>query len=248
MTAKDTQLTAGGIKPFSRSLYSLEDLLAHVLRTYEEPVPDGVEAMRAAAQDVLFAYSTLLVLDNMETVGDGRILGFVQQLPVGTKAKVLLTSRLKSSGWELPVPVGELRLEEVKEFVSIKSAEMGVDFPLDDKTLQRVWHASGGLPLALQWMIGYYKFVRDIDKVTGAVADRDSPVLEFSFRNIWNVLSADAKAALGVITIFDDPPSVHEMSIAMEWPVERIERVLNDLTDVTLITKTLQPSGGRLGI
>lgn len=66
LTAKDTQLTAGGIKPFSRSLYSLEDLLRNVLVTYDEAVPESLDDMRTAAREVLSAWSTLLVLDNME--------------------------------------------------------------------------------------------------------------------------------------------------------------------------------------
>ena len=245
LTAKDTQLTAGGIKPFSRSLYSLEDLLRNVLVTYEQPVPESLDEMRAAAQEVLSAWSTLLVLDNMETVGDGRILTFVQQLPTDTKAKVLLTSRLKTGGWELPVPVMELNRDEVVEFLSIKSAELGVDFPLDRDSIDKTWRASGGLPLALQWMIGYYKFVRDIDNVTSAVINKDSPVLEFSFRNIWNVLSPDSKSVLGILTIFDNPPSAQDIAIATEWPTDRIDNALNQLIDVTLVTRSLHPSDGR---
>lgn len=140
----------------------------------------------------------------------------MQQLPTDTKAKVLLTSRLKTGGWELPVPVMELNRDEVAEFVSIKSVEMSVDFPLDGQTVEKTWKASGGLPLALQWMIGYYKLVRDIDRVTAAVINKDSPVLEFSFRNIWNVLSADAKAVLGILTIFDNPPTAQDIGIATE--------------------------------
>jgi tetratricopeptide (TPR) repeat protein len=245
LTAKDTQLTAGGIKPFSRSLYSLEDLLRNILITYEQAVPESLDDMRSAAREVLSAWSTLLVLDNMETVGDGRILSFVQQLPTDTKAKVLLTSRLKTGGWELPVPVMELNRDEVAEFVSIKSVEMSVDFPLDRDAVDKTWRASGGLPLALQWMIGYYKFVRDIDKVTSAVINRDSPVLEFSFRNIWNVLAPDSKAVLGILTIFDNPPTAQDIAIATEWPTDRIDNALNELIDVTLVTRSLHSSDGR---
>ena len=88
----------------------------------------------------------------------------------------------------------ELNQDDVAEFVLIKSKEMAVDFPLDENTIEKTWRASGGLPLALQWMIGYYKLVRDIGRVTAAVADKDSPVLEFSFRNMWNVLSPDSRS------------------------------------------------------
>ena len=245
LTAKDTQLTDGRIKPFGRSLYSLEDLLRNVLVTYDERVPASLDEMRTAAQEVLSVWSTLLVLDNMETVGDGRILTFVQQLPPDTKAKILITSRIKTGGWELPVPVMELNQDDVSEFVLIKSKEMAVDFPLDENTIEKTWRASGGLPLALQWMIGYYKLVRDIGRVTAAVTDKDSPVLEFSFRNIWNMLSPDSRAVLGILTIFDNPPTAQDISIATEWSTERIDHALDELSDVTLVTRSLHPSDGR---
>jgi tetratricopeptide (TPR) repeat protein len=204
-----------------------------------------LDQMRHLARQVLSAWSTLLVLDNMESVGDGRILSFVQQLPTDTRAKVLITSRLKTGGWELPVAVTELSAEESREFVAIKSQEMDVDFPLDNRSCDRTWKASGGLPLALQWMVGYYKSVRDIDKVTTDVSGKDSPVLEFTFRNIWDRLSSEAKAVLGVITIFDDPPTIQDLAVATEWVVERLERSLNELCEMTLVTKAIQESDGR---
>lgn len=248
LTAKDTELTATGIKPSGRSLYSLEGLLRHILITYGESVPEDedIDAMRMSATEVLSAWSTLLVLDNMETVGDGRILDYVQHLPPATKAKVLMTSRLKTGGWEMPVAMMELSEAESVEFVRIKSAELGVAFPLSERISAQLWKASGGLPLALQWIIGRYRITRDIDSVVSAVADRNSPVLEFSFRNIWNVLSQEARELLSVLTVFDNPPTVQDLQIATEWAAERIERQLNELVDVTLVTRTLQASDGRM--
>ena len=117
LTAKDTVLTPSGIRPVSPSLYSLENLLDHVLDTFQEAIPTDLETKRRAATEILEAWRVLLVLDNMETVGDGRILHFLQQLPLKAQAKVLLTSRQKTGGWELPMPVTELNVVEVREFV-----------------------------------------------------------------------------------------------------------------------------------
>jgi tetratricopeptide (TPR) repeat protein len=187
-----------------------------------------------------------LVLDNMETVADGRILDFVQRLPPSTRAKVVLTSRLKTGGWELPVPMKELNQEESVQFLKIKSAEMGVQFPLDDDIPERVWRASGGLPLALQWIIGRYKAHGNITGVVSSVAASSSPVLEFSFRNIWNVLTPKARDILSVLTIFDEPPTVHDLQVAMELTTDVLEQGLNELVDVTLVTRNLQPSDARV--
>lgn len=247
LTAKETVLTEKGISSHvGRSLYSLDNLLVHVLSTFEEPIPEELEEQRQLAFECLTAWPTLIVLDNMETVSDGRILDFVRQLPARSKSKVLMTSRHKTGGWELSIPVTELNQAEIHEFVDIKSHELRVHFPTDSSSIEKVSKASGGLPLAVQWIIGHYKITRNIDKSTMALARRDSPVLEFSFRNIWNVLSGDAKAVLAAMTIFDEPPSRDQLEAATDWSAERIENALQELADVTLITSAANVSDGRV--
>lgn len=247
LTAKETVLTDQGIQRFqSRSLYSLENLLDHVLSTFLEPTDIDLEKKRTTAIDILSTYKTLLVLDNMETVSDGRILTFLQGLPPSSKAKALLTSRTKTGGWELSVPVSELGMQEFAEFLRVKTQEMGVAFPLDKVTSEKVLAISGGLPLAIQWIIGRFRATKDIHTVLNDLNTRDSPVLEFSFRNIWNVISPDAQATLGVMTIFDSPPTAQQITIATEWPLERVENALAELSEVTLVTPTVQSSDGQL--
>ncbi len=132
LTAKETLLDETGIKRYmGRNLYSLENLLEHIITTFEEEPPEDVEAQKVLATEILSAWSTLLILDNMETVQDGRILDFVQKLPPETKAKVLLTSRTKTGGWEIAISVNELKEDEVKEYLSVKSHEMAIDFPIN---------------------------------------------------------------------------------------------------------------------
>jgi len=246
LTAKETVLTPSGIMKFGRSLYSLENLLDHILDTFQEPPPPELEEKKCLATEILSAWSTLLALDNMETVQDGRILDFILTLPVDTKAKVLMTSRQKTGAWELPIPVDELDIQEVQEFLRIKSAEMGVDFSHDQKTLEKVWEVTGGLPLAIQWILGRYKVIGSARQVLSAVGEKNSPVLEFSFRNIWNVLSADAKAVLAAMTILDEPPTVQQISIATQFRIDDIEKALGELSDVTLVARNTQMSDGRV--
>jgi len=246
LSAKETQLTDKGIEATSaRSLYSLENLLDHICELFQENTPTELTEKKKLVTELLDSWSTLLVLDNMETVSDARILNFVQGLPPTTRAKVILTSRHKTGGWELPISVTELKGEEVREFVEIKAPEMGVTFPLDENTLRSVEVASGGLPLAIQWLLARFKTTRNLTRVLAAVGDKDSPILEFSFRNIWNLLSADAQAALAVLTVFDAPPDAQQFSVATEWGPERLDKALHELAEVTLVNKVTQLATGK---
>ena len=246
LTAKETLLTPIGIQPHGRSLYSLENLLDQILLTFGETPPIELNQKKSLATEILSAWKTLLVLDNMETVKDGRILDFIQNLPPESRTKALLTSRHKTGGWELPFSLSELKQEEVKEFVTIKSSEMNISFPKDDKNIEKIWQATGGLPLAIQWVLGRFKMTNNLPEILSGVIEKDSPVLEFSFRNIWHPLSPDAKSVLAISTIFESPPTSQQIAIAMEFPIERIERALTELMEVTLVTRSTQDSDGRI--
>lgn len=246
LTAKETILTPDGIRPYSRTLYSLEDLLDHILRLFDENIPITLEERKIKVLEILSAWKTLLVLDNMETVSDGRIMAFVQEFPPDCMAKVLITSRHKSGGWEFAIPVNEFSIDEAEHFLEVKSKEMNIDFPLSSDIAGSVLKVSGGLPLAMQWIIGQYKLDKNIEKILSLVFSEESPVLEFSFRNIWERLSPNSKAILAVLSIFDSPPTLQQLSIATEWAFEKIESSLYELGDVTLVTKNTQATDGNV--
>ncbi|HKZ42276.1 MAG TPA: NB-ARC domain-containing protein, partial [Candidatus Hodarchaeales archaeon] len=246
VTAKETILTPKGIVRFGRSLYSIENLLDHILTTFQESPPEDLDSKKKLTIEILSAYSVLLVLDNMETMQDGRVLEFVQHLPVDTKAKVLMTSRTKSGAWELPVPVNELSIPEVAEFLRVRVKEIGLNCPCDETTAKKVWGVTGGLPLAIQWILGRCRIDGSFNHALATVGKKDSPVLEFSFRNIWSILSSYAKSVLGCMTIFDDPPTLQQLAIATAFNVESLEKALSELDNVTLVTKYTQSSDGRV--
>lgn len=245
LTGKETILTPTGIIKASRSLYSLENLLEQILDLVQEESLNDIEKDKALAVEILSAWSTLLILDNLETVTDNRILNFIQNLPPESKAKVLITSRQKTGGWELPIAVNELNEEEVQEFLTIKSEDLGISCPTDKITLRDVLKASGGLPLAIQWIIGSCKILGSIVPAIKAVEKRDSPVLEFSFGNIWKILPPDAKAILAVMSIFDEPPTISQITVATAFDVEKTEKALEQLMEVTLVSKNISPTDGR---
>lgn len=246
LTAKETVLTDTGIQRFSRSLYSLENLLDHLLLLFEENPAQDLEAKKKLTIELLSAWRTLIILDNMETVSDGRILSFVQSLPPDSRARVLLTSRTKTGGWELPILVPEMNAEETLEFIRLKSQELQIDFPLGSQTATKVTQVSGGLPLATQWILGQYKRTRNLDVVLESATGRDSPVLEFSFRNIWSILTPEARTVLAVMSVFDGPTTVQQIAVATEMPQEFIEHAFDDLIDVTLVNKSLPRDDGQV--
>lgn len=250
LSAKDRELSSdSGIKVLLPSLFSLEDLLDKLIHlfSYDDYCPSGssIETKKSQVIELLNAFSTLLILDNMETINDGRIMEFIRSLPPTTKTKVLITSRSRSSEWELPIQVPELSRQEILEFIEIKTQEMKIDFPKNStKLIDKISDISGGLPLAIQWILGAYAKSLDIDKIFTQVISNESPLLEFSFRNTWNLLEDDAKTALAVLPLFDEAPTLQEWRMILNWPIDKMERARSSLIESTFVSESINQKTG----
>ncbi|GHO82267.1 hypothetical protein KSZ_02730 [Dictyobacter formicarum] len=239
LSAKDTQLTDRGIKQLRPTLYSLDNLIDNLLFLFDcaDLVNEPLDSRKDLVQAFLSEYKLLLILDNMETVKDGRIMQFVSSLPPSNKSKVLLTSRLRTSGWEKPLQVSELSSAEVKKFLRIKIKEKKLSLPENEDTINKIFKFSGGLPLAIEWMVGQFALTGNLNDVLNQVPSQDSPLLDFSFNSSWKVLSKLAQKALAVLSIFDDAPTMHLWSIALELPLEKVEEAAAQLIEATFISE-----------
>ncbi|NMC86136.1 MAG: hypothetical protein GYA58_12705 [Anaerolineaceae bacterium] len=248
LSAKDRELSVNeGIRALKPSLISLEDLLDRILRlfSYDECCENSLEGKKTLVNELLSAWKTLIILDNMETVDDGRIMDFITEFPDTTKAKVLLTSRQRSRTWEMPVQVPQLSYHEVHEFIKIRCGEMNLDFPIDDQSvISKIEELSGGLPLAIQWILGDYARTHDLGSILDRVLNKNSPLLEFSFRNSWTSLSGDAQKALAVLPIFLKPPTQQEWRMILNWNNEKIEESIGELVQSTFISKQTNEKSG----
>jgi hypothetical protein len=205
LSAKDLELTTeSGIRHLKPTLVSLEDFLDRVLHLFEhsEYCTADFKKRKEIVTEILSAYHTLLILDNMETINDGRVMEYLRALPPVAKTKILLTSRRRTSEWEFPIQVAEFDKQEAATYISVRSKELKIKIPLSNKELiDKIIETSGGLPLAIQWTLGEYAKTANLDSILSRALDPDSPLLEFSFRNSWNVLDEGSKQALAVLPL-----------------------------------------------
>lgn len=253
LSAKDRELSIkSGIRPLIPSLISLEDLIDRILTlfSHQEMCTRDLQYKKSLVIELLNAFSMLLILDNMEAVDDGRIMEFVREFPPETKAKVLLTSRQRSGAWEMPIQVTELSLAETKEFIELRSRELQLDFPYNnDLVIRKINQITGGLPLAIQWILGDYARTRDINVILERVITNQSPLLEFSFRNSWNTLDIDAQQALAVLPIFNQPPTLQEWRTILNWTIDKVDKAKTKLIESTFVTeRTDQKTGNKIYI
>jgi hypothetical protein len=119
VTVKDRALTATGIVPFVSSLSSLDNLLNEicVVTAFDEFVDQPLEEKLAnVRRHILSQASSLLLVDNLETVDDARLIEFLENLPLPTKA--IVTSRRSRVKIAMqPVPIGPLSQNKSIEFL-----------------------------------------------------------------------------------------------------------------------------------
>ena len=248
LSAKDTKLSETGIKSLRPTLYSLENLIDNILHLFgfSAFIDEVLEEKKSIAQTLLSDDSVLLILDNMETIKDGRIMQFISSLPPSNKSKVLLTSRARTREWEKPLQISELSLEEVKKFLQVKAEEKNLGKIKNlDLIAGKVYNSSGGLPLAVEWILGQYALTGNWDSVINLVPSPDSPLLEFSFNTSWKELTTSAQKALAVLSIFDESPTLHLWTTALEWPIEITEAAASQLITATFVSERIDEKTGQ---
>lgn len=171
-SAKQQYLTAVGLLTRLKREHSLRDIFRAIAHTLERseitymPPEEQLDLIRAS----LARHSTLLIVDNLETIEDKQdVLSFVYDLP--PTVKVVLTTREQA----LFVPI---RLESLPEpdglyLIHHEIQEKGVTLKPDE--VQALYQKTSGVPAAIVYTIGQlaagYLPQDVLAKVTNATGD-----------------------------------------------------------------------------
>ena len=117
LSAKDRELTSGGIQRVEAQLSSFDTLLDAILHVmgFSEETKKPTEEKETIVKEVVRGERILIYVDNLETVDDARIFSFLEDLPVGIR--VLATSRkAKLRRGVYPIDIGPMTDREAGEF------------------------------------------------------------------------------------------------------------------------------------
>jgi hypothetical protein len=153
VSAKESNLLPTGITAKLKGRVSLLDIFQAIAFTLDAPAItqaiDPIEQFQKV-KEALSNQSTLLIIDNLETIEDkDKIISFLNDLPNTTKA--IVTSR------EQQVIYAPLRLEALLEIdslqlISQQANEKGVN--LNNEETSQLYQRFGGVPVALIYAIG----------------------------------------------------------------------------------------------
>lgn len=240
VSAKSRRLILTGIDEMTPSLTSYDDLLNQIAQVlgFQSFADMPLEQKEKEVYKLLSTIKCLLVIDNLETIDDPHINNFIKELPEPTKA--LVTSRKRLGEVERIVHLDEMGLEETRELLRIETEAKNVEVlrHADDRTVKALHEATGGIPLAIKWVVGWVAIGTPIERVLKRLKEADSPLLEFCFRETYNnVLTENARALLSIMPIFPEPPSRPQLSAASRLVGDALDDAIAQLVTLSLLNE-----------
>jgi tetratricopeptide (TPR) repeat protein len=210
ISAQESILTLHGIEPVIPEAKTLSDILITIGINLGNPTIGNlsIQEQIRRAYNLLARQSTLLVLDNFETLSKSEqreILDFLRRSPV--TLKVVITSRERVSEGQV-IRLQGLSFEESQALLEWDAQQKNIH--LTNEQSKYLVDLTGGLPLALLWVQGQiavlgYSVTQVLDKLS---LDADIPILQYCFNHSWSLLGqSDAKKLLFILALQPDPIS-----------------------------------------
>ncbi|PIN77984.1 hypothetical protein COV14_04795 [Candidatus Woesearchaeota archaeon CG10_big_fil_rev_8_21_14_0_10_33_12] len=240
-TAKKNRLESTGIINIVPALSTLEELLNEIIKVFSIPelliLP--LDEKKYEIKKLLKKFKTLLIIDNLETIEDEKIINFVKdELPAPTH--VITTTRKKLVEAGRYVMLKEFTQEETNEFIASILEEKKVEVKLSDENKVSIQKLTGGNPLALKIIISWLIEGISIDSALEKIKKGEHKILEFCFEETFsNLLSSEAKKTFVIFPIFSESVTFEEIKVATNMGYDGVNNVIFELERYTLINSEL---------
>jgi LuxR family glucitol operon transcriptional activator len=241
VSAKEEKLTVTGIEPIEPTLQNYEDVLESILETFgwlddlSKPAEDKAESvdviLRAGDKGVL------LVIDNLETIQDQRIIRFIKEVP--NPSKVLITSRTGLGEVEIRYSLKEMTVNDAIVLLRTISREKGIEdlARLPSEVLSNYVDRMSRYPLAIKWVVGQVALGKDIDLAIADLTSSTGDVAKFCFEHIFDsLLNESSRTVLYALAAYELPLVRGVLSHISDLSAEQLDDALRDLTIASFVT------------
>lgn len=237
VTAKNAQLTSTEIV---RIESAVEDSLGLFASAVE--VLGGTANSTTAIEElieVLEAFPTLLVLDNVETILDENFPTLLREIPVGSK--VLITSRIGVKT-ENPYKISGLSVDDAVILLRSLSRARGGVLPAGVESDQlKQWALRMNChPAYIKWFVAGLQ----TGQVPEKLLDDDGLVLEYCMSNVFDYLSDTARAALRAMLMVPGSHTMAELAFMVDFDSATVQQVVLDLTTTNFVTQVRSGASG----
>ena len=237
VSAKKQTLRLEEIKEISPDIDNFNDLLDAILEIhqFEDAKKFTIENKEKNVKELLKTVKTLIIIDNLETVEDLQIFGFLLDLPEPSKA--LITSRKRLGEVERVVVLKEFSIEETIKFLKVECNEKKIpNFEPIKANIQKIHDKTGGIPLALKIIVGWLASGISIKEVLKKISDKESNLLKFCFNESYNILSDKARQIFCILPIFSEDYAFKDsIAAASNIHGDLLDKSLSQLLQLSLI-------------
>jgi hypothetical protein len=259
-SAKTEHFVGERIARIDRSEYSFDELLREIYRQCDqatarkgEKIDDArklsPDERQASVRRLLQQERMLIVLDNLETVGNSDEL-VLRMIEILGQSKLLITGRHRLKVDVYHINLSGLTLEATINFLQTESTERGVDAlaKASRSNFIEIHTVTGGAPLALKLVVGrvsrqplkfLLKAIRE-----ASIRGQAYEFYSFMFRHDWDILDMNARALLVDMSVFPplkggrvkDVEAISQVELSAFWPA------MDQLVSLSLVDKI-----GRVG-
>ncbi|MCK6627285.1 MAG: NB-ARC domain-containing protein [Anaerolineae bacterium] len=234
-SAKQTVLTGEGITLRSQSLRTLDDIFATIAITLErEDIPRArVEEQEELVRQALTRQRTLLIVDNLETVDDERVLAFIREAPDPTKIIVTTRHRL-----DIAYPVRLVGMEEADALTLIADEAKKKGVALTADAARQLYRRTGGVPLAIVWSVAQMGFGYNVEAVLTRLGQDTSDIAKFCFEGaVERIKPKPAYKLLLALSLFASDASREALGYVADLPELDRDEGLVELEKLSLVNK-----------
>jgi LuxR family glucitol operon transcriptional activator len=239
LSAKENKLSPLGIEDIEPTLKNYEELLDIVIGLFEfqEEIKEGTIEEKESLCEKIFELTNkaLVVVDNLETITDDRIINFILDAPLNIK--FLITSRKGIGQVERRHEIKELKLKEAiylfrqlckdKQLLSLSS--------LPDQVIKKYVERVSNYPLAIKWVIGQVARGKDINKIIEAIHTTESDISRFCYDQIFTMLSDNCKKVLFALSLIEESPTPNMLQYTVELNEVEFEDSVEELILMSLV-------------
>jgi LuxR family transcriptional regulator, glucitol operon activator len=248
VSAKEEKLTVTGIEPIEPTFRTYEEVLENILITFgwKDEIHKPLDKKEESVRTILEAgdKGILLVVDNLETIQDDRVMEFIKDFP--PRNKVLITSRMGLGEVERRYPLKEMSRKDAITLFRTVAREKGADdlARMPEELVESYVDRMSRYPLAIKWVVGQVALGKDLNLAVGELTSSTGDVARFCFEHIFErLLDNNAKMVLYSIAAYDKALSRGILTHLTGFDSYTLDEALRDLTIASLVVPNQVTSG-----
>lgn len=231
VSLKTQTLTARGVQDLKNCITSTTGILQEIGKTLGPTLTGSLERDLEVVLDYMQTFRIFLVIDNLETIQDDNVRQLFRNAPPSTK--IVITSRIGLGELEFPRQLLQLSEPDAANLFRKLVACFGVMSlgKLPQADVISLCRKLVFNPLAIRW------FVSSVQTGVSpqSLLKRQSDVVEFCVRNVYDKLTADARQLLQTLLIARRPMGDAELAFLSDLPPTATRRAIYQITGTMMV-------------